>query len=64
MAYVKGSPNSHTVECKSDDALSVTYRNISPDVQFAISFKKDLDGYYAYDIDLVRNNSIALDVLF
>ena len=52
------------MEYNNNDILSVTYRDISPDVQFAVSFKKDLlDGYYAYDIDLVRNNVIALDLL-
>ena len=42
MAYVKGSPNSHTVEYKSDDVLRVTYRKVTPDTQLIFSFRNDL----------------------
>ena len=65
MAYLKGSPNSHTVEYKSDDVLRVTYRKVTPDTQLIFSFKNDLpDGLYAYDFDIRKkatsNNGVLV----
>ena len=65
MAYVKGSPSSHTVEYKSDDVLRVTYRKVTPDTQLIFSFKNDLpDGLYAYDFDIRKkatsNNGVLV----
>ena len=58
IAYVKGSPSSHTVEYKNDNVLSVTYRKVDPDTQLVFNFKNDLkDGYYAYDFDIVKSSS-------
>ena len=58
VAYVRGSPNSHTVEYKSDDVLSVTYRKVTPDTQLIFSFKNDLpDGVYAYNFDVRKNST-------
>ena len=58
IAYVKGSPSSHTVEYKSDDILLITYRKVSPVTQLVFSFKNDLpDGFYVYDWDIRKNST-------
>ena len=38
MAYVKGSPSSHTVEYISDNILSITYKKVNPVTQLVFSF--------------------------
>ena len=64
VAYVRGSPNSHTVKYKSDDVLSVTYRKVTPDTQLIFSFKNDLpDGVYAYNFDVRKNSTLNNGVL-
>ena len=56
MAYVKGSPGSHTIEYMSDNILSITYRKVNSDTQLVFSFKNDLpDGFYVYDWDIRKN---------
>ena len=70
MVYVKGSPNSHTVEYKNDDILSVVYRDVGYDTngnpiskQLDFNFKSDLpDGFYTYDFDVDRNNDVSMNV--
>ena len=65
VTYVKGSPDSHTVEYKSDDVQSVTYRKVGNDKQLIFNFKNDLpDGFYVYDMDIRKNgnDTTGLDV--
>ena len=63
IAYVNGSPDSHVVEYKSDDVLSVTYRKVGTDKQLVLSFKNDLtDGYYLFDFDIRKTGSDGIGV--
>ena len=58
LAYVKGSPDSHTVEYKDDNVLSVTYRKVGTDKQLIFSFRNALiDGYYMYDFTIDKTGS-------
>ena len=64
VVYVKGSPNSHTVEYKNDHVLSLVYRDVTPNKQLVFNFKNDLpNGFYTYDFDIDKNNDVAMDVL-
>ena len=65
LAYVKGSPTSHTVEYKSNEVRSIVYRTVGNDVQLAFLFNNDLaGGYYKYDHDVRKtgNDTTGLDV--
>ena len=65
VAYVKGNPDSHTVEYKNDDVQSITYRKVGNDKQLIFSFKNDLpNGFYVYDFEIRKNgnDTTVLDV--
>ena len=63
IPYVKGSPNSHTVEYKSHNVLLITYRKVNPVTQLVFSFRNDLpDGFYVYDWDIRKNATLGKGV--
>ena len=56
MAHVKGSPDSHTLESKSNDVLRITYRKVGNDKQLILSLNNELpNGFYMYDFDIRRS---------
>ena len=66
VAFVKGSPDSHTVEYKDDSVLMIVWRKVGANKQLEFIFKDDLpNGFYTYDFDIQRNGSDGkgLDIL-
>ena len=65
LAFVKGSPTSHTKNIYCDNVQSVTYRAVSNDIQLIFAFKSDLaDGVYVYDFDVHRSGDTkGLEIL-